>query len=155
MVWHLKYERVGFLDEDEYNLVRTCLTGHLSQEVAAKREVCTYSDISQYLKAQFNLNEDPISISLAGLLGDISEYEHKQGDPLLSVVVVNKETKVPGDGFFKLAKELGLYEGSLTNKEQKDEFFIFELNRAHNFWVREYDPEWAEYLRLRKKFEGR
>lgn len=154
MALRLKYEKVGFLDEEEYSLVRLGLTSHLTLNVASKREVCTYTDIARYLKQQFDLNEDPMSKSLAGLLGDISVDENEQGNPLLSVIVVNKETKIPGDRFFKLAKDLGLYQGSLNNREQKDLFYISELNNAHSFWERDYDPEWSEYLRLKKKFEG-
>ncbi|WP_143021593.1 hypothetical protein [Paenibacillus sp. OK060] len=143
------------MDEEEHSIVRLSLASHLTLHVASKGEVCTYSDISRYLKLQFDLEEEPMSISLAGLLGDISVEENKQENPLLSVVVVNKETKIPGDGFFKLAKDLGLYDGSLINREQKDAFYISELNKAHSFWGRDYDPEWSEYLRLKKKFEGR
>ncbi|WP_338593203.1 hypothetical protein V6669_09430 [Paenibacillus sp. Y5S-9] len=154
MVWKLKYGKVGFLDEEEYSLVRSSLASHLTVNVASNNEVCTYTDIARYLKLQFDLNEDPISKSLAGLLGDISVDENKQGHPMLSVIVVNQETKIPGDGFFKLAKDLGLYEGLLNNIEQKDAFYISELKKVHSFWEREYDPEWSEYLRLKKKFEG-
>lgn len=149
------YDRVEMLDEIDYNNVRLWLHNYLAQDIAAKRNVCTYSEISNYLKLKMNLTVEPMSNALFGLLADISIHEHEQGDPLLSVVVVNKETRSPGDGFFKLAKDLGRYKGSLTSKEQKDEFYIQELKEIHNLWEREYDPEWSEYLRLKKKFEGR
>ncbi|MGG4481229.1 hypothetical protein [Paenibacillus illinoisensis] len=150
-----EYDRVEKLDEIDYNNVKLWLLNYLIQDIAAKRNVCTYSEISNYIKLKMNLIVEPMSSALSGLLADISIYEHEQGDPLLSVVVVNKETRNPGDGFFKLAKDLGRYTGSLSSKEQKDEFFISELNAVHKIWEREYDPEWSEYLRLKKKFEGR
>jgi len=37
------------------------------------------------------------------LLDEVSRYEHAQGRPLLSVVVVREDTGMPGEGFFMLA----------------------------------------------------
>lgn len=46
--------------------------------------------------------------SLAGkLLGEISTRMHQKGKPLITSLVVNKETGRPGLGFFELAVRLG------------------------------------------------
>ena len=41
------------------------------------------------------------------ILGDISRHEHKNERPLLSSLVIRIDDKTEGDGFFKLAEELG------------------------------------------------
>lgn len=154
----LEQDRLELCDDIDYNMVKSTLAFHLAHKYGTANEnggICHYSDVSDYLKIQFGINIEPISTAMANLLGDISESEFNKGDPLLSVVVVNKETKTPGDGFFKLAKDLGLFNGSLKNKAEKDAFFIAELKRVHEFWSREFDPEYEEYLRLKQKFEGR
>jgi len=48
---------------------------------------------------------------------------------MLSVVVVHKANNIPGQGFFTLARELGLYRGN-------DDllFFTEELRKVHEFW---------------------
>ena len=59
----------------------------------------------------------------------ISRREHRNGRPLLSAVVIREDTGMPDAGFFKLAKELGLYAGG-----RKREYWKEELRRVHNYW---------------------
>lgn len=66
---------------------------------------------------------------LAGILGEISKYEDQNGRPMLSAVVIRQDPALPGEGFFKLARELGLYRGG-----DKTEFHIAELRRVHEYW---------------------
>ena len=42
-------------------------------------------------------------------MDDINRHELKTDRPMLSAVVVHKETLVPGQGFFTLARGLGLF----------------------------------------------
>jgi len=42
------------------------------------------------------------------LLGEISEDEHDAGHPLLSAIVVDKNSSLAGPGFFKLVRDLKL-----------------------------------------------
>jgi hypothetical protein len=51
------------------------------------------------------------SIGLRSLLDQLSRDSHAAGKGMLSVVVVNAETGVPGEGFFKLGRELYRYRG--------------------------------------------
>jgi hypothetical protein len=69
---------------------------------------------------------------LASILGEIATYEHEQGRPLLPVVVVLKETGMPGQGFFSLARDLGLHTGTGSNDDM--EFFVEEVKRVHKTW---------------------
>jgi hypothetical protein len=74
---------------------------------------------------------------LAQALDDISTFEHENGRPLLSVVVVHKaddqrETVMrPGDGFFKMAKRNGVQAPDMDDET----FFIAELKRAYDYWA--------------------
>lgn len=150
-----EHDRLEKLDDNDYEFIQSVLTIYLAQNFAAKRNLTYYTDVAEYLRKEFGIQIEPWSVALANLLGNISESEHKQGNPLLSAVVVNKDTLKPGDGFFKLAKELGLFKGSLNSQSDKDTFFINELNRVFDLWEREHDPDYEVYLRLKKKFEGR
>ncbi|MCG3204911.1 MAG: hypothetical protein KCHDKBKB_01628 [Elusimicrobia bacterium] len=83
-------------------------------------------------------------------LGEISKHEVAQGRPMLSAVVVNPKDKMPGAGFFRLAKELGRQKG-----QDDKSFFAEELHRvfthwnetgrnvevARNYWFEEYWPQ--------------
>lgn len=64
------------------------------------------------------------------ILGHISRYEHENGRPLISSVVVSRSME-QGDGFFKLAEELGLEIGKIKNGKM---FEYDMINKAHNFW---------------------
>jgi hypothetical protein len=65
------------------------------------------------------------------LLGQISECENAKGRGMLSVVVVHKggdKKGYPGDGFFKLAQELG------RDTHDQLQFFVAELERVRKAW---------------------
>jgi hypothetical protein len=58
------------------------------------------------------------------MLGGISGYEKECGRPLLSSVVVLKDTKMPGQGFFYF-----------NETEMSDEEFWFkEIKKVWNYW---------------------
>lgn len=64
------------------------------------------------------------------ILGEISECEHNNKRPLLSSVVVREDTKSPGEGFFKLARQLG----KLEPNQDKATFWQNELQDVYNTW---------------------
>ena len=66
---------------------------------------------------------------IADILGEISTHEHKSGNPLLSAVVLLADEGKPGQGFFTLARELGLYQGGDDLK-----FWLDEIKRVHEHW---------------------
>ena len=55
------------------------------------------------------------------VLGHISMYEVEHGRPMLTAIVVGKDTGIPGDGFERLSKHLG-----------------FEIGDPMTFWRREF-----------------
>lgn len=73
----------------------------------------------------------------SGYLGDLSLLCYENNMPLISVMVVNSDTYMPGSGFFRLYKDL-------TGNEIDDEFSIFkeQLNK-----VRDYD-NWDSFAKL-------
>lgn len=73
---------------------------------------------------EFNFNK------LAGEIGTVSTFEHENGRPLLSVVVVRMSEKDPGLGFFKLAKSLGVMTKSVKVWENRLEFYADEHRRV-------------------------
>jgi len=96
------------------------------KEVARARKLITYTDIGEKVGLRAN---DP---QLWQLLDKISRQEHEQGRPMLSAVVVQKEGEshgAPGDGFFKLARDLGVF-----REDNKYIFWVSELNVVYNYW---------------------
>ena len=70
---------------------------------------------------------------IGNILGNISSYEHELGHPLLSsiVITVNGEQ---GDGFFRLAEELGYGDWQKLKKGKKFEYDM--MNKTHDFWAK-------------------
>ena len=79
--------------------------------VAIRGEVTNYSDIAPL--AGLNMDWPPDRVAMGNILDHISEAEHREGRPLLSAVVVRRDTDMPGDGFFDLAQHLRLHEGGV------------------------------------------
>jgi hypothetical protein len=64
-----------------------------------------YSDLVQRMRT---ISLQPESPALAAMLGEIAVEEDEAGRGMLPVVVVHKDgDKMPGQGFFELAKRLG------------------------------------------------
>lgn len=96
------------------------------KKVARDKKLITYTDLAKKVGLRAN---DP---ELWQLLDKINRQEHKQGRPMLSAVVVQKEGDTygaPGDGFFKLARDLSVFQG-----DYKYIFWVSELNTVHNYW---------------------
>jgi hypothetical protein len=66
------------------------------------------------------------------LVGEISEDEVNAGRPMLSAVVVEKNTGLPGLGFFKLATDLKQFSGKTHN--QRKSFLAKEKRKLYDFW---------------------
>ena len=96
------------------------------KKVARAKRLITYSDIGKKVGLKAN------DLELWQMLDQINRQEHEQGRPMLSAVVVQKEGETygaPGDGFFKLARDLGVFQG-----DHKYIFWVSELNVVHNYW---------------------
>ena len=88
-----------------------------------KKGITTYSEVASSAR----IGDWRIGVILDG----INKSEHRAGRPLLSAVVTRKDTGMPGAGFFKLAKALGLYDGG-----DDLEYWSKELHRVYAYWAK-------------------
>ncbi|CAL9640348.1 hypothetical protein SUDANB176_06329 [Streptomyces sp. enrichment culture] len=61
-------------------------------------------------------------------LGNVSRYEVEHGRPMLSALVVNQDSRVPGPGFVELAQQLQVPVGD------PDTYWDEELREVVRFW---------------------
>lgn len=64
------------------------------------------------------------------ILGAISEDEVAAGRPMLSAIVVSKDTMLPGRGFFNIGEELRQTEPG----EDEVGFAVRQIKRVHDYW---------------------
>ena len=95
--------------------------------VARQQDIVRYTDIAPL--AGLDMDSEADRVRIGDLLGEISTSEHQQGRPLLSAVVIHRDNNMPGQGFFTLARELGLYHGGNDFM-----FFVRELRSVHDYW---------------------
>jgi len=93
------------------------------KKVARAKTIITYGELGTIIGLG---GHDP---KLWRMLDEVNRYEHQQGHPMLSAVVNILEKNAPGEGFFNLARDLDVYQGS-----NEDEFFNSELHKIHNYW---------------------
>lgn len=65
---------------------------------------------------------------IASFLGRLSAESYARGGFLASAVVVSKDDKRPGEGFFNLARDAGIL--STNNADRALQFWIDELTKA-------------------------
>jgi len=99
------------------------------KEVARAGTVTYYSDIAPMAGLDMSLPNDRYEIG--AILDDINQDEHAEGRPLLSAVVVQKDILRPGQGFFTMARDMGLFTG-----DDEDRFYSDELRRVHDYWTK-------------------
>lgn len=99
--------------------------------IASKKEIIYYSDLCKKANLSLDMSNPADRGKIGIILGHISRYEYENERPLLSSVVVTKNME-QGDGFFKLAEELGF--GNWKKLKNEELFEINMINRTHNFW---------------------
>ena len=100
------------------------------KEVAKNGDVVYYSEIAPSICLDMRLHKDRKRIG--AILDCINRSERDKGRPLLSAVVVRKIQKMPGTGFFRLAKDIGLQ----VRGEDNFKFWLKELRRVHHHWCK-------------------
>ena len=100
-----------------YKLIRT----------AQKKGTIYYGDVAGTMRLP--IRGEHMAREAGQILGEISEWEHNEGRPLLSAVVIRQDIGMPGDGFFKLARQLGKFQG-----QSEQDFWHNELRDVHNMW---------------------
>lgn len=95
--------RYGY-EPDLWERAKEEITSILGACARAKTTIA-YSELVAQLQT---IRLDPDANALAAMLGEISTEEDEAGRGMLSVLVVHKDgDKMPGAGFFELAKQLG------------------------------------------------
>jgi hypothetical protein len=96
--------------------------------IARERETVTYGEIGR--QANLDMMKPPHRAVLGLMLDEIDRHEHAAGRPLLSAVVVLKQTGVSSRGFFACARTLGVE----TGPDERD-FWAAELRRVYDYWA--------------------
>ena len=99
------------------------------REVARAGGHVHYADVGHMVG--LDMAHLPDRTIMGHILDAIGQAEHDECRPLLPAVVILRETHVPGDGFFDLARQLGL----LQPRADELEFFVEELRRVHEYWA--------------------
>lgn len=100
--------------------------------VASNRSIIHYTELCRKATLKLDMGIPADRGKIGNILGEISSYEHELGRPLLSSVVVSVNGE-QGDGFFKLAEELGY--GDWEKLKRGREFEYNMMNATHDFWA--------------------
>jgi hypothetical protein len=102
-------------------------------EIARKGKTITYQELSDQCKLGLVMRESEYARAEIGrILGEISTFEHNHKRPLLSSLVISKGDNYQGDGFYKLAEELGY--GNWKKLKNDISFEIGQMNECYAFW---------------------
>ena len=100
-------------------------------QAARAQELVHYGELAKMLGIDM---DDPYFGARVGkVLGRISEDEIAAGRPLISAIVVSKDTMLPGHGFFNLGQEL---HQTLAGEDEIG-FAVRQIKRVHNYWSQE------------------
>jgi hypothetical protein len=104
-------------------------------ELARKKtnQIITYQKLSDACDLKLNMQAGyHIRGEMGQILGEISEYENAHNRPLLSALVVRLGDQLEGDGFYKLAEELGF--GDWKRLKREGIFEVEEIKKCIAFW---------------------
>lgn len=97
-------------------------------DCAKRRGQVTYSELTDKLRTK---GTHLSFAQLYELLCEISTDEYQQGRGMLSAIVVTKNgDQQPGDGFYKLAKDLGI------KSKNELECWIDQMKKVHDVWTK-------------------
>ena len=99
--------------------------------VARRGTTVTYSDAVSNLST-VHLTADSTAFHV--LLGDVSRASFDAGAPLLSAVVVAKDSGQPGGGFYDLTRQLGF--DVPDERVAESMFWASHLDEFHRWWRR-------------------
>lgn len=102
-------------------------------EIARNGKTITYQELSDQCKLGLIMRDSEFARAEIGrILGEISVFEHNNGRPLISSLVISKGDSYQGDGFYKLCEELGY--GSWRKLKLDISFEIGQMNACFDFW---------------------
>lgn len=98
--------------------------------LAKARRTAYYGDIAPL--AGLDVRRVADRSKMAKILEEISVYEHSRARPLLSAIVLERETSSPGQRFFVLARALDRYSGEDERSDRR--FLEAEIQSVWNQW---------------------
>ena len=102
-------------------------------ELARAGKVITYQELSNQCKLGLVMTDSQFARAEIGrILGEISAFEHNNNRPLISSLVISKGDNYQGDGFYKLAEELGF--GKWKKLKNDLSFEMGQMNACYAFW---------------------
>lgn len=102
--------------------------------IASRKQTIGYSDLCKTSNLKLDMSNPADRGEIGKILGHISRYEYENKRPLLSSVVVSKNME-QGDGFFKLAENLGFGNWKKLKNEKIFEYDM--MNETHDFWSKQ------------------
>ncbi|MDE6143232.1 MAG: hypothetical protein K2F94_04060 [Muribaculaceae bacterium] len=120
-------------EEDDYSIELNRVQKNIKlflAKVASQKGVVSYSDLCRGVALPYSMANPDHRNQLAEDLGRVSVEElYIYERPMLSCVVVDKNTMMPGKGFFDLAQEL-----CDIKIEDRMVFLAEEMRDTHEFW---------------------
>ena len=101
--------------------------------LARSARLATYSEVSPLINLLMDNQQDRNEI--ARLLVEIAVNEHNEGRPMLTALIVHQgNDNNPGEGFFTIAHELGIFNGG---RDQMDRltFWTNQVRQVHDYWM--------------------
>ncbi len=100
--------------------------------LAKTKKLAAYSNVAPLVGLSMDNAED--REEMARLLGEIAKYENQNDRPMLTSLIVHKGAdNNPGEGFFSIAQELELYNGS-RDPIDRVTFWANQVTDVHNHW---------------------
>lgn len=100
--------------------------------LARARSLAAYSDVSPLIGLSMENERDRDEI--ARILGEIAVHEHSEGRPMLTALIIHRgNDNNPGEGFFSIAHELGIYNGR-RDQIARLTFWTNQVTDVHNHW---------------------
>ncbi|MBA7621749.1 hypothetical protein ES703_29115 [subsurface metagenome] len=115
---------------------------------AREGSLVLYGDLGAFRKLKgsgYKGNE--LLVILGAIVGACSEYEAANDRPLLSSIVINRDTRKPGSGFFYLStvppalSRKNWEDNNVRPPEivmrQRDAFWLHEVQKVHEWWQKQ------------------
>ena len=103
----------------------------LQRLAALKRQPVSYSELVILTDLGLNVMEAHHRYMLSTWLGEIFENNHNAKEPILCTLVVQKQSGMPGKGYFKMVDQLGRRSAG----ESDVEVFMRELEALRNYYA--------------------
>lgn len=101
--------------------------------LARTAQLAAYSHVAPLVGLSMDREQDRVEI--AQLLGEIATHEQNQDRPMLTALIVHRgNDNNPGEGFFSIAQEFGLFNGH-RDPMARLTFWANQVTAVHNYWA--------------------